>query len=510
MRLCKGCGRIQFKAGATCYNCGSPDIVDTRTYATGEAPPPIEEKPEVAVEAEVVAAPPEDDMSDFIMSSVSEPEPEEVYTPEPEPEPVSEPEDDMSDFIMSSASEPEPEPEPVYSEPEEVYTPEPAVEAVEAIEDDMSDFIMEPAPAYESVTADEPPVEITDDLADALAEVELEVDSSGENEEEARLAEEARQREEQFRREQEEREKEEALKAEEERRKEELRQKLEERKKEKEENVAGVPDAPQPEPPAVTPPAEEEEEEPDDEPAKKDKPKKHEPPKTILKSGTDPKISKLTGNPHVDYLEMLFRHGRDALFLIGAALYTLFSMAMLFINIGETNDDGFVTVLYIIMLFPVLWFAVGFLFNFGSMRGKIKPLKKARGLSFIKRALFANVLAWVSYAILHFYEANANIGEVLLPIAAAALGIVVSLLATKLIDSLVIIITTGKYYEHIILFLPIVAFAAAVLEIIDRVMTIVDGNLIAGALGIVRVIGAVLMTIALFKFSGEYKRSIEG
>jgi hypothetical protein len=353
----------------------------------------------------------------------------------------------------------------------------------------------------------EPEPEPVSDIEQALAEVEL---ASDENAEEERIKEEQRKKE------LEERNKEEALKEEENRRKEELRKKLEERKKEKEqEHDLSVPSSGG-EMPSVSasavkveePKKYEPDEDEDDEP-KKGKSKKPAPPKIIVKSGADPRISKLTGNPSVDYLEMTIRHARDTIFLAGAAIYCLFSMAMTFIRVANPNNQPIHTVVYIILLVAALTFAVGFLFMAGNMKGKIAPRKNTPGLSLIKRAALINIAGWVGHVIIHFFNENANITfEVIFAIVVAVPGILVCVVAARLIDSLKIIITTGKYVEHIAFVLPFMVFLASALEIAGSVMSL-SGDLIGSALGIVRAIGAGLMGLVLMKFCSEYKKSIE-
>ncbi|MCL2108277.1 MAG: hypothetical protein FWH20_02910 [Oscillospiraceae bacterium] len=141
MKICKACGRIQFKAGAVCYNCGSDEIVDTRNYSSGEELPPepdpvpepepvTEAEEEVAAAAELEAAlaaaelAAEQEEPDLALAPAPEPEPELALAPEPEPEPEPEP-------------VPEPEPEPVpeqKSEPKIAPKPEAKVEEVKAAE----------------------------------------------------------------------------------------------------------------------------------------------------------------------------------------------------------------------------------------------------------------------------------------------------------------------------------------------------------------------------------------
>jgi hypothetical protein len=421
----------------------------------------------------------------------------------------------MSDFIIESA----PEPEQIYEpEPEPIYEPESL--PVSDLEDALAEVELATA-APEEVAEEDGESRRGEFYHSVTEEPAAPWKAAQTPEDEARMAEEERIKEEQRKKEQEERDKEEAFKAEEARRKEELRKKLEERKKEKEqEHDLEIPPsapAPKPAPAAVAEPRKPEPEED----SKKTKTKKPEPPRNIIKSGTDPRITKLAGNPAVNYLEMLMRHGKDSLFLIGAALYGLFTMALMFVRVGSTTDQSLAleVAIYVVILFAALVFAAGFLLTVGAMKGKIEPRKNARGLSAMKRASVISIFGWVGYFILHIPFMHslmraADGGDNILfimSIAVAALGILVCVVSIRIIDSLRILLTSGKYVEHIPFILPYIIFAAAGAELIKNVMAIImlEGELIPGMLGVMRVVGLGLMALVLMKFCTEYKKSLQ-
>jgi hypothetical protein len=507
MKLCKGCGRIQFKAGTNCYNCGSEDIVDTRTYAAGdEAPgsPPAEAVSEPAAAPEQAPAAPEpvveDDMSDFIIESAPVPEPEPVSEPEPEPEAD---DDDMSDFIIEMKPAPEPEPE---------YEPEPeddlalalaevelaSVVPEEEEEDDDRSYKGE----FYHATSEEPPPPWK--LAQQAEDSRVEDERAEEirKAEEAKKAEDARKREE-ARKEEEARE---ALAA--------ARKAAEEaRKAEEAEAAKKAAEAAKAE---AAKKAEEAkaEEKAKAEPVKAEEPKKAEPAKKpepvrkpAAKAEIDAKMKKFTGDADTDYMQMLVNHGTDKVFMAGAGLYTLFSLILTFIRIN--GADGADTILNVVMLLPAVLFGVGFILNGGTFAGTSVPRKIAPGFNFIKFGCAANIASWISFAILHFVNLDDGVISyfgLAVAVLAAGAGIAVSLGVLKLADNLKSIITTGKYIEHMSFNLPFIIMGAAALEFVKIIVSL--GHDAIGTLGIFRVVGSVLMALVLMKFFKEYKASV--